>query len=251
MQALRSAASGMTAQQLNLEVTAHNIANVNTPGFKRGEVRFTEMLERGERVFGGTLSLGTGAKVAEVARDMGMGLLENRGDGHHLAIQGEGFFQVMLPDGGLAYTRAGLLGVSSDGTLTLGPGLRLEPPLRLPEGTSSFTVTPEGLVTAVGEDGTEREVGRVVLSVFVNPGGLAVRGDGLLLATEASGQPVTTIPGLNGAGKLCQGLLERSNVDLANELTNLIVAQRIYQMNAKMAQTADEAAGIANNILRS
>ncbi|MBC7229595.1 MAG: flagellar hook-basal body complex protein [Actinobacteria bacterium] len=251
MQAMRSAASGMSMQQLAMDVTANNISNVSTPGFKGYAPRFTDLLYGSHRGPAGVVLVGMGAGVSEVRRDLASGAFENDGDPFHLAIEGEGFFQVRLPDGGVGYTRAGLLGVDGEGNLVVGAGMLLEPPLALPQGTSGFAVDERGLVTVTGADGKMIEVGRMVLARFVNPAGLEARGDGVLLATEASGPPLSALPGEGGAGFLRQGFLEYSNVDLAREMVEMITALRAYEMNAKMVQTADESLGVANNILRS
>ena len=235
-----------------MDVTANNISNISTPGFKCATARFTDLLYGAERGASGNVAMGMGTRVSEVGRDFGMGALESSGNARHLAIEGEGFFQVRLPGGGVGYTRAGLLGVDGEGNLTLAAGLFLEPPLTLPEGAvaSSLAVDERGLVTATGADGKSVEVGRIVLARFVNPAGLEARGDGVLLPTGASGAPVSAVPGEAGAGLLRPGFVERSNVDLAREMVEMIAALRAYEMNAKMVQSADEAMGMANNIVR-
>ncbi|NPV60607.1 MAG: flagellar hook-basal body complex protein [Actinobacteria bacterium] len=250
IQALRTAASGMSAQQLAMDVTANNISNLSTPGFKAGSARFTDLLYAARRGPSGDIFLGMGAGVGEVRRDSALGVLENDGDSSHIAIEGEGFFQVRLPGGGVGYTRAGILGVDGEGNVVIAGGMLLDPPLTLPQGTSRFSVDERGLVTVTGEDGGTSEVGRIVLARFVNPAGLEARGDGVLLETPASGPPTSSVPGEAGTGLLRQGFLESSNVDLAREMVEMISALRAYEMNAKMVQTADESLAAANNILR-
>ncbi len=250
MQALRTAASGMSMQQLAMDVTANNISNLSTPGFKGSAPRFTDLLYGARPGPNGDILTGMGAGVSEVRKDLSPGVLENTGDAYHLAIEGEGFFQVRLPGGGVGYTRAGLLGVDGEGNLVLAGGLYPEPPLRLPEGWTGLAVDERGLVTVTGTDGEAVEVGRLVLARFVNPAGLEARGDGVLLATEASGPPLSALPGEAGTGYLRQGFMESSNVDLAREMVEMITALRAYEMNAKMVQTADESMAVANNILR-
>ncbi len=241
----------MSMHQLAMDVTANNISNISTPGFKGSVSRFTDLLYGARPGPNGEILTGMGAGVSEVRKDFSSGALENVGDPYRLAIDGEGFFQVRLPGGGVGYTRAGLLGVDGDGNLILSNGLYLEPPLRLPEGWSGLQVDERGLVTVTGAEGDVLEVGRLVLARFMNPAGLEARGDGVLLATEASGPPMSALPGEAGTGLLRQGFVESSNVDLAREMVEMITALRAYEMNAKMVQTADESMAVANNILRS
>lgn len=250
VQALRSAASGMSARQWAMDVTADNIANVSTPGFKGSSPRFTDLLYGVEPGSSGEVAVGRGVRMSETRKDFSMGVLENDGERYHLAIEGEGFFQVRLPDGGLGYTRAGVIGVDGEGWITVGGGYLLEPPLRVPEGSSDLTVSSDGRVTVTSGEGEEVELGYIVLARFINPGGLLARGDGILSASEASGPPRTALPGGEGMGLLRQGFLERSNVDLAREMTALITSLRVYQLNARMVQVADQALGEANNIVR-
>lgn len=250
MQAMRSAAAGMAAQQTALDVAANNIANISTPGFKRSSPRFTDLLYRAENVPSGSLAVGMGCRLLQVGRDYGEGILENDGNRFHLAVEGEGFFQVRTPDGLVGYTRSGLLGVDGSGRLTMGSGYLLEPPITLPKGMSELEINTDGRVCVVNREGVSVEVGRLLLARFVNPNGLLAKGDGIFLATPSSGPSMTGIPGQGGLGIVRQGYLERSNVDLAEEMVNMIVALRVYEMNAKMIQTADESLGAANNLLR-
>ncbi len=249
--ALRSAATGLLAQQVVLDVTAHNLANVNTPGFKRSLPRFTDLLyPEGRRGNEPLDRIGRGVRVEEVRRDLSQGIMEATENPHHLCVEGEGFFAVRLEDGSLGYTRAGILGVDSSGRLTLNGRFFLEPSLLLPPGGRELVVDQRGTVRVRTASGEERELGRIPLARFPNPEGLEARGDGIFLATDAAGLPVSALPGEEGTGFLRQGYLERSNVDVADEMVRMISALRAYQLNAKMVQASDEALDVANRIVR-
>ena len=249
--ALRSAATGLLAHQVMMDVTAANLANVNTPAFKRSLPRFTDLLhpERG----GGLEPLdriGRGARVDEVRRDFRQGVMEATEDPYHLCVEGEGFFAVRLEDGSLGFTRAGVLGVDASGRVTLNGRFFLEPPLVVPPGGKELVVDERGTVRVRTASGEERELGRIPLARFPNPEGLEARGEGIFLPTAASGDPLTALPGEEGMGLLRQGYLERSNVDVADEMIRMITALRAYQLNAKMVQASDEALDAANRIVR-
>lgn len=249
--ALRSAATGLIAHQAMMDVTANNLANVNTPGFKRSLPRFTDLLHPQAGRGGEPLDrIGGGVRVDEVRRDFRQGIMEATENPYHLCVEGEGFFAVRLEDGSLGFARAGILGVDASGRLTLNGRFFLEPPLQLPPGGKELVVDERGTVRVRTASGEERELGRIGLARFPNPEGLEARGDGIFLPTEASGQPVTALPGEEGTGLLRQGYLERSNVDVADEMVRMISALRAYQLNAKMVQASDEALDAANRIVR-
>lgn len=249
--ALRSAATGLLAHQVMMDVTAHNLANVNTPGFKRSLPRFSDLLyPEGRRGNEPLDRIGRGVRVDEVRRDLRQGMMEATENPYHLCVEGEGFFAVRLEDGSLGYTRAGIIGLDSEGRLTLNGRFFLEPPLQLPPGGKELMVDQRGTMRFRTPSGEERELGRIPLTRFNNPEGLEARGDGILLATEASGVPVSALPGEEGMGLLRQGYLERSNVDVADEMVRMISALRAYQLNAKMVQASDEALDVANRIVR-
>lgn len=249
IQSLRTAASGMTAQQCNLDVTADNIANVSTTGYKRSRAEFSDMLysQWGRN----NLTVGHGAMLAGVRREYDQGVLENTGIRLDVAVLGEGFFKVALPDGTMGYTRAGKLSVDgATGKLLTCQDYCLQPEITIPEGASNITITPDGRVTVKQASGEEAEVGRISLVRFANPNGLVALGAGIFTPGPTAGASVEGYPGVDGLGELKQGCLERSNVDVVTEMTRMMTAMRVYEMNAKMMQTADEALAQANTILR-
>ncbi|MBC7254004.1 MAG: flagellar hook-basal body complex protein [Actinobacteria bacterium] len=249
--ALRSAASGLLAHQLMMDVTADNLANVNTPGFKRALPRFTDLV--GPAGGGGLEPLdriGLGARPGEVSVDFRQGMVEQTENPLHLCVEGEGFFAVRLEDGTLGFLRAGVLGVDGGGRLTLNGHFLLEPPIRMPAGARQPVVDEKGVVMVRMDGQGEEEVGRIFLARFPNPQGLERRGDCLLVPTTASGDPVVNLPGEEGLGLLRQGFLERSNVEMAEEMVRMITALRAYQLNSRMLQASDEALDAANKIVR-
>ncbi len=263
LRALSTGAAGLTAQQIRLDTCANNLANINTYGYKKQGVSFADLLyqemgregipaERkappGANTPGPTPPEGSGVRVAAVSRDFCPGSLIRTGRPLDVAIQGKGFFRVRLPGGAYAYTRAGMLTVDADGRLITQQGYPLEPEIILPPGYQSVTLHSDGRVTIINSDRQQEEVGRLALYSFTNPAGLAARGENLYLPTAASGEPVEYYPGTGGAGTLIQGCLEASNVDLTIELTSLIEAQRIYQLNLRVISSADEMWSMANNL---
>lgn len=249
--ALRSAASGLLAHQLMMDVTADNLSNVNTPGFKRSLPRFADLVGPADGRGSEPLDrIGLGTKPGEVKRDFRQGTVEQTENPLHLCVEGEGFFVVRLEDGTPGYVRAGVLGLDGEGRLTLNGRFLLEPPIRMPASVWRPVVDGSGIVRARLEGDREVEVGRIVLARFQNPQGLASRGDCILLPTEASGAPVVDFPGEGGLGLLRQGFLERSNVDVAEEMVRMITALRAYQLNSRMLQASDEALDAANRMVR-
>lgn len=249
--ALRSAASGLLAHQLMMDVTADNLANVNTPGFKRSLPRFTDLMgPNGERGAEPLDRIGLGTRPEQVGRDFRQGVAERTDNPYHLCVEGEGFLVIRLEDGTLGYSRAGVLGVDAQGRLTLNGRYFLEPPISLIPGERELVVDEMGTVRASSEGGQEEELGRILLARFPNPQGLEARGEGVFLATTASGDPVLNPPGEEGLGLLRQGCLERSNVDVAEEMVRMINALRAYQLNSRMLQAADESLDAANKMVR-
>lgn len=250
IQSLRTAASGMLAQQSCLDVTADNISNISTAGHKRSRAEFSDMLysHQGRN---DNLEIGHGSLLAGVRKEFVQGPLENTGINLDVAIVGKGFFQVMLPDGTTGYTRAGNFSVDgATGKLLSPQDYYLRPEITIPPGSSEIAIDPDGRVTVRGADGERTEVGRMSLVTFTNPNGLLALGRGVFVAGPNAGASVQGYPGVEGIGELKQCYLEQSNVDVVTEMTRMMMAMRAYEMNAKMMQTADESLGQANNILR-
>jgi flagellar basal-body rod protein FlgG len=259
LRALYSAASGMESQQLNLDVISNNLANVNTTGFKKSKIEFQDLLYQNVRSPGaeqgnGTelptgLQVGHGARAVATSRVFTEGELTQTGERLDMAIQGDGFFQVTMPDGTLAYTRDGALKTSSSGAITTSDGLPVQNGFQpIPTGTTAVNISTNGTVTTTGSSGTQTF--QVTLTRFANPAGLQSIGRNLYLETPASGTPETGNPDANGFGSLQQGYLEMSNVKVVEEMVNMIVAQRAYEVNSKAVQAADEMMQQSNNLRR-
>lgn len=251
MRSLSIAATGMMAQELKMNVTANNLANANTAGFKRARAEFEDLLSEriaqaeAPREQGGgrptPLEVGLGVRVAATSRSFGQGDLINTQNPLDVAIEGAGFLAVRTPTGETAYTRAGNLRVDAEGRLVTQQGMLLDPPITIPEAATDLAIDATGRVSAriPGSD-VPVDVGQIELSTFANPGGLESMGDTLLRATEASGRPSTATPGTDGAGALQQGFLEGANVKTVEEMIDLITTQRSYEMSSKVIQTADQ-----------
>ncbi|MDD5088582.1 MAG: flagellar basal-body rod protein FlgG [bacterium] len=260
IKSLYSAASGMQAQQTNLDNIANNIANANTTAFKRTRVEFQDLVYETLRGTSPTaqgtvvpteLQIGGGAKAVATVKNFETGAPQNTGNALDLMISGDGLFQVLMPDGSLAYTRDGSWKLSADGEIVTADGLPMEPPLTVPQDATGILVNSDGrvLVTTVTAD-EPTEIGRIELARFVNSAGLSNLGDNLYKQTIASGDPLVAQPGLDGTGTIEQGYLEASNVQIVNEMISLISAQRAYELNSKSVRTADEMIGIAANLKR-
>lgn len=262
MKSLSIAATGMLAQQRNVEVVSNNIANLNTVGFKRQRAEFQDLLyqtiERAGALSSATgttvpngIQIGAGVKTGSVYRITEQGAVTSTGNDFDLAVSGRGLFRVELPDGREAYTRAGNFAVSADGRIVTEDGYELMPGVTLPEDVVDVSISKDGVVEArVAGDQNLREIGRVDLAVFFNESGLESIGDNLLLETSASGEPVIGNPGDPGFGQILQGYLENANVDPVQEITTLIAAQRAYEMNARVIETSDEMLSINANLRR-
>jgi len=260
MRAMNIAATGMSAQQTYVEVTANNIANLNTTAFKRQRPEFQDLLYQNERRGGATSSdtgtivpvgvqIGIGVKTAAVYRITTQGNLTQTSNPLDVAIQGRGFFQILQPDGTTAYTRAGSFQLSPTGEIVTADGFVVQPGVTLPQNTVGVTINPSGQVLAqVAGQTTPQTVGQLQLANFANEAGLEALGNNLFQETPAAGSAVTGNPGAIGFGTINQGLLETSNVDVVTEITNLITAQRAYEMNSKVIQTADQMQSTLNQI---
>lgn len=254
--ALYVAATGLRAQQSNVDTVANNLANVMTPGFKKGRVNFADLMvaQQTARAEGAapttpTAMSGAGVVVGEVGKLFGVGDIRKTGEALDLAIAGAGFIEVVMPDGGVALSRGGSLQVSSEGLLMNGAGLPLKAGITLPAGVRDIGISADGLVSArVGAKNERVELGRLDLLMLPNPEGLQALGDGVYRVTPTSGEPIAVRPGEEGAGVFAQGALEFSNVVLTDEMVNLMVAQRAYSMNVKVAQAADELMSLTNNL---
>ncbi len=249
----------MQSQQMNLDVIANNLANVNTTGFKRSKIEFQDLLYQTTRAAGADqgagnqlptgVQIGHGSRPVSTSKMFTTGELTQTGERLDVAIQGEGFFEVQLPDGSRAYTRDGAFKTASDGRLTTSDGLVLQGGFQpVPGGTTSVTIAPSGEVTYNGANGATTS--RVQLVRFTNPGGLESMGRNLYRETAASGNAELGNPGEQGFGELAQGFLEMSNVKVVEEMVNLIVAQRAYEVNSKAVQAADEMMQQSNNLRR-
>jgi flagellar basal-body rod protein FlgG len=259
LRALYSSASGMQSQQMNLDVISNNLANVNTTGFKKSKIEFQDLLYQSTRAAGSEqgggnqlptgLSIGHGSRPVATAKIFTSGDLSHTGEQLDVALHGDGFFEVQLPDGTRAYTRDGALKLASDGRVTTSDGLVVQGGFQpIPAGTTDVTISPGGDVTTRGSSGTQSF--RVSLVRFVNPAGLEPVGRNLYRETPASGTPEIGNAGENGFGTMQQGFLEMSNVKVVEEMVNMIVAQRAYEVSAKAVQASDEMMSLANNLRR-
>ncbi|MFP4363291.1 MAG: flagellar basal-body rod protein FlgG [Spirochaetia bacterium] len=263
MRSLWTAASGMTGQQFNIDTISNNLSNVNTTGFKRNRADFEDLLYQTSRVAGtpateATLrpvgvQVGHGVRVSSTQRMYEQGGLQNTGNVSDMAIEGDGFFRVLLYDGTYGYTRDGSFNIDSEGQLVTSNGYRLMPEVTLPEDfeRDSLTVSQDGRITVnVPGNDDPVEVGQVELFRFVNPAGLNSIGENLFKQTPASGEAIGGQPGFDGMGQVVHKFLEMSNVSIVKEMVNMIVAQRAYELNSKAIQTSDTMLGIANNLKR-
>jgi len=260
MISLYSAATGMSAQQLKLDTIANNLANVDTTGYKRMRVEFQDLLYQYAKNPGTPtaalsstptgLYVGHGVKTAATTRIFTLGNFEQTGNALDLAIAGDGFFQIQLQDGRIAYTRDGSFKVDSEGRIVTANGLPLIPNIEIPENAVSISVSPDGVVSVELQDGSVQELGTITLVRFVNPAGLKAIGDNLYVATPSSGEPIEGTPGQDGFGSIKQGFLEKSNVDVVREMVDMITAQRAYEFNSKVIQTADDMLRTISNLKR-
>jgi flagellar basal-body rod protein FlgG len=259
-EALWIAKTGLDAQQTRMAVISNNLANANTTGFKKGRAVFEDLIYQTVRQPGAQASqdtqlpsglmLGTGVRVVATEKLYTQGNLVQTENALDVAIQGRGFFQVLLPDGSQAYTREGAFQVSRDGQLVTAGGYEVQPGITIPDNAQSVSIGEDGTVSVVVPGGAGAlEIGAIQLADFVNPGGLQAVGRNLLTETAASGAPQVGSPGLTGLGSLIQGALESSNVNTVEELVNMIETQRAYEINSKAIATADQMLQYANNNL--
>jgi flagellar basal-body rod protein FlgG len=261
IRALKTAATGMRAQQLNVDNIANNLANINTTGFKRSKVEFQDLFYQTARVPGRVagqgiqapsgLEIGYGTAPVATQRIFSAGEILPTNNPLDLAINGDGFFRITLADGSYAYTRDGAFKLSGDGRVVTTDGEPIDPEISVPEGSTRITIGRDGTVSVlVGNETDPQEVGSIEIVRFMNPAGLRAIGRNLLVETPASGDPIPGTAGLEGYGELYQGYLETSNVEIVEEMVNMIVAQRAYEINSRAIKTTDEMLAQVNNLGR-
>ena len=260
MRSLWTATTGMSAQNLNMDVIANNLANVSTSGFKKSRADFQDLLYQIMKVPGSPTSadtksptgiqVGLGVQPGSVTKVFTEGDIVQTSNTLDVAIEGAGFFQVAMPDGNTAYTRSGNLKLDGEGRITTSDGYPIQPEITIPEDALQVTISQTGVVSAiVGGDTTSTELGNIDLADFVNDAGLLAIGKNLFRETEASGTALVGTPGENGIGTLLQGYVENSNVNLVEELTQMISAQRAFEINSKVISTSDEMMQTVTNMV--
>jgi flagellar basal-body rod protein FlgG len=258
--ALWAAKTGLDAQQTRMTVVSHNLANVSTNGFKKDRAVFEDLLYQNMRQVGAAtsqdttaptgLNLGTGVRVVATEKNYMQGGLNNTGNSLDVAINGRGFFQVLMPDGSFAYTRDGSFKMSAEGEVVTASGYKVQPGITIPSGAQSISIGADGVVSAqLAGQSAPTQIGTLQLTDFVNPAGLQPRGENLLSESAASGPAQSSTPGLNGLGSLQEGFLEGSNVNVVEELVTMIETQRAYEMNSKAISTADQMMQYVSNNL--
>ncbi len=262
MRALDTAATGMAAMDLQVQVIAGNIANMTTTGFKSQRVDFQDLIYEHVQRIGAQASengnilpvgieLGSGVKTVGTPRLMTQGTLTQTGNTLDVAIQGTGWFQILMPDGTFSYTRDGSFQMDNQGRIVTAEGYLVQPTITIPANSTGLTINPQGQVSVTLPGSTTSSIlGQFTLTTFINDAGLQANGSNLFVATPASGQPQNGLPGLNNAGTLLQGSLEQSNVSAVTEISNLIAAQRAYEMNSKVITAADEMLQTTSQLMR-
>jgi flagellar basal-body rod protein FlgG len=262
IKALFTSATGMNAQTTFIDNTANNIANVNTNGFKKGQLDFQDLLyvtplapgtygSQGFPVPSG-IQIGSGTRVAGITKIFSEGSLVSTGNTYDIAIEGDGFFQVTLPDGEIWYTRDGSFNVNANGNLVTSDGFLMSPPLTIPLQAISVSIGVDGTVSVINAGAPQAAtiIGQLTLARFLNPAGLLAEGRNLFAETASSGPPVLSTPGQNGIGLVQQGYIEQSNVNVVTELVNLILAQRAYEFNTRAVRTADNMLASTTDLIR-
>ncbi len=260
MRSLWTAATGMVAQQLNIDVISNNLANTNTSGFKKSRAEFEDLMYETIRIAGSAtdgdnripvgIQVGMGVRPTAVHKFFTQGDFQNTGNPLDMAIEGEGFFQVLVGDQ-LMYTRSGAFKLNQDGTLVTANGYPLQPEFTVPTDAKSVAISERGRITALDANGQEIAAGEIPLYSFVNPAGLDAKGRNLYIPTEASGEAIEGVPGEENLGTIAQGFLEMSNVEVVDEMVQMIVGQRAYEMNSKAIQTSDNMLQTAVQLKRS
>jgi len=260
MRAMYIAATGLAAQQLNVEVIANNLANVSTIGFKRGIANFQDLLyqtlkapgsSNGTRTLPVGIQVGSGVRPESAHRIFTQGEFRRTDGEFDIAIEGRGFFQVALDDGSIVFTRSGAFELDKDGNIVTAEGNSIEPPISIPADTESVTISPTGIVEALPTGGGAAvQVGTLQLARFINPAGLISIGRNLYQESLGAGEKVVGAPGDPGFGRTLQKTVEWSNVNIAEEMINMIIAQRSYEVNSKAIQTGDDMLGVVNTLKR-
>jgi flagellar basal-body rod protein FlgG len=260
LRAFSTAATGMTGQQMMVDTIANNLANVNTTGFKRSQINFQDLLyvtmeEPGTEVASGINSpsgveIGSGVRAASTIKIFSAGELQNTANPLDIAILGDGFLQVTMPNGDLRYTRDGSLQINANGELVTSNGYTIEPAISVSTDVVSVNIEKDGGVNVTDASGTQSVVGTIQLARFPNPSGLSSEGDNLLSETQASGTPTPGNPGESGMGTIQSGFLEKSNVQMVTELVNLITAQRAYEINSRAIRAGDDMLQTASSIVQ-
>jgi flagellar basal-body rod protein FlgG len=261
IRALKTAATGMHAQQLNIDNIANNLANINTTGFKRSKVEFQDLFYQTHKSPGSiakqgveapaALEVGYGTAPVATQRIYSQGEILPTANPLDIAINGDGFLRIVLPDGSYAYTRDGALKLASDGRFVTADGDPIDPEISIPEGVTEIMIATDGTVSVnVAGEVDPQELGSLEIVRFTNASGLKAIGRNLLVESPASGEPIAGTPGTEGNGEVYQGYLETSNVEIVEEMVNMIVAQRAYEINSKAIKTADDMLAIVNNLSR-
>jgi len=262
MRALDTAATGMAAMDLQVQVIAGNIANMTTTGFKSQRAEFQDLLYEHVQRIGAQASdqgnilpvgieLGSGVKTVGTPRLMTQGTLQQTGNPLDVAIQGTGWFKILMPDGTFRYTRDGSFQMDAQGRIVTAEGNIVQPTITIPVNSTGLTINQQGQISVTLPGSTSSSIlGQLTLTTFINDAGLQAQGDNLFTATPASGTPQDGVPGTNGAGTLLQGSLEQSNVEAVTQISNLIAAQRAYEMNSKVITAADEMLQTTSQLMR-
>jgi flagellar basal-body rod protein FlgG len=258
IRALYTAASGMNAQQANIDNVAHNLANVNTTGFKKSRVEFEDLVYQQIKTAGTPtsseaeapigLEAGLGTRAVATARNFSTGNLRSTQNPLDIAIEGLGFFQLTLPGGETGFTRAGAFHLNGQGQLVTADGIQVSPAIAIPANATTVSVSKDGIVSASIPGQGPQQVGTIELASFQNPAGLEARGGNVFVATTASGEPTNGVPGSDGLGTLAQGFVEDSNVSVVEEMVNMILGQRAYEANSRVIRAADEMLQQVNNL---
>jgi len=259
LRSLYIAATGMEAQKLNIDVISNNLANVNTTGFKKSKADFQDLMYQTIRTPGTSsgdntevpsgIQVGMGVKPVAVQKIFQQGDFVSTGNSLDMVIEGDGLFQIQKPDGTIAYSRSGSFKLDSDGRIVNSDGYPLEPGITVPTTTTSISIGSDGKVSIMQSGSTTpTEIGQIELAKFINPGGLNSLGKNLYDITAASGEAITANPSTDGLGSISQGYIEMSNVNIVEEMVNMIVSQRAYEINSKAVQASDEMLQVANNL---
>lgn len=253
--------TGLDAQQRDISVISNNLSNASTIGFKKDRAIFEDLLYQNINQPGGQstqdtelpsgLMIGAGTKVVATQKNFSQGNMQTTDNSLDIMVNGPGFFEILMPDGTISYTRNGQFTLNNEGDLvTPGAGHPLQPAINIPDDAQSVTIAKDGEVSVkIAGEAQNQVVGQINLAMFINPAGLEPRGENLYVETAASGQPQVNVPGIDGTGSLVQGALETSNVNVTEELVNLIESQRVYEMNSKVISSVDQMLGFATQQL--